>query len=101
MSSFGIGFIDPNKNIKWFSEKEGILGNTTSVISTISGKIYASSDKGLFSLTGDKFEHLNYNKSWDRTFSFFQAFQMQPSRIRHVKRKQSVPCTELGTINLK
>ena len=66
MGSYGIGFIDPNKNKKWFSEKEGIQGNTTSVISTISGKIYASSDKGLFGLYGNKFLHLNYDESWDR-----------------------------------
>ncbi len=56
VGSLGVGCIDINKKIKWFGEKEGLLGRITSVISTSSGKIYASSFKGFFVLSENKFE---------------------------------------------
>ena len=56
VGSLGVGCIDINKKIKWFGEKEGLLGRITSVITTSSGKIYASSFLGFFVLSENKFE---------------------------------------------
>lgn len=64
--TLGLGFVDKNKKIKWFSEKAGLHGYMTSVISTRSGKIYASSDKGLYVLSGNKFELLRTEETWSR-----------------------------------
>ncbi len=70
----GIGFIDKNKNVKLFREKEGFPGFATSVVSTSSGKIYACSNEGLFVFTGNKFEQRPYEGSWDQSIrKIFEA----------------------------
>ena len=61
----GIGFIDKNKQIKFFRAKEGFTGFATSVISTSSGKVYACSPKGFFVLSGNTFKQVNFEGSWD------------------------------------
>lgn len=70
----GIGLVDKNKQIKLYRKNEGFPGFATSVISTSSGKIYACSNEGFFVYSGNKFEQLNFEGSWDRAIrKIFEA----------------------------
>ncbi len=54
-SDLGVAKIDKNKNIRWYSTKEGLTGMVNSVLIDKSEKIWAGTNNGVFILQGNTF----------------------------------------------
>ena len=52
----GLARIDPAGQVRWFGAEEGLPGPVVSVLADTEGRLWASSDQGLFLLRGNRFE---------------------------------------------